>query len=81
MLTENLIDQNYKSLDSYKLPSVLIKLLNLKFNHLNIKNLSMSFFENQMECFSKGQLMARASILIKKEFTNQGQSDISEKLS
>ena len=41
----------------------------------------MSFFENQMEYISKIQLLARDSILIKKDFTYQGQSDIGEKLS
>ena len=54
---------------------------NKKYIFLNIKNLSISFFENQMECISKRQLLARASILIKNDFTYQGKSDLSEKLS
>ena len=33
-----------------------------------------------MECISKRQLLARASILIKKDFTYEGQSDVSEKI-
>ena len=34
-----------------------------------------------MECFSKRQLMAKASISIKKELTNTEQTELSEKLS
>ena len=33
-----------------------------------------------MGCISKRQLLARASILIKKDLTYEGQSDISEKI-
>ena len=32
-----------------------------------------------MECISKRQLLARASILIKKDFTNLGQNDLRKK--
>ena len=44
-------------------------------------NLSMSFFENRWNVFQNEQLLARASILIKKDFTNLGQNDLIKKLS